>query len=141
MTQWNSHAGQLGRRFEDGDPLAREQMKDIVIELQRALLTNLRENNAHLDLLALLQASDRGRKDTILVFHNLYQRLAQAASIPSAIDFGPIPFDPTSRLWYWMNLIENQYLAQVPSSRYIQSLPSSPGGGSCRQHRRGHRLI
>ncbi|KAJ5433507.1 uncharacterized protein N7458_012663 [Penicillium daleae] len=128
VTQWNSHAGQLGRRFEDGDPLAREQMKDIVIELQRALLTNLRENNAHLDLLALLQASDRGRKDTILVFHNLYQRLAQAASIPAAIDFGPIPFDPTSRLWYWMNLIENQYLAQVPSSRYIQSLPSSPGG-------------
>lgn len=128
MTQWNSYAGQMGRRFEDGDRVAREQMKDIVIELQRALLANLRENNAQLNLFALLQASDRGRTETIWVFRNLQQRLAQAASIPSPLDFGSVPFDPASRLWYWINLIEDHYRAQFPPSRYIHSLPSSPGG-------------
>ncbi|KAJ5152652.1 uncharacterized protein N7482_009130 [Penicillium canariense] len=128
LTQWSAHAGRLGRRFEDGDAIAREQMKDIVIELQRALLTNLRENNAHLDILSLLHASDRGRKDTIQVFHALYQRLAQVASIPWPMDSGPALIDPLSRLGYWINLIENQPIAQVPSSRYIQSLSSSPVG-------------
>lgn len=103
-------------------------MKDIVIELQRALLTNLRENNAQIDLLALLQASDRGRVRTIFVFQSLYQRLAQAAAIPSPIDMGPAFVDPASNLWYWMKLIESQHMAQAASSRYIQSLPSSPGG-------------
>lgn len=103
-------------------------MKDIVIELQRALLTNLRENNAQIDLLALLQASDRGRVRTIFVFHSLYQRLAQAAAIPSPIDMGPALVDPASNLWYWMKLIESQHMVQAASSRYIQSLPSSPRG-------------
>ncbi|KAF3402080.1 hypothetical protein F1880_009867 [Penicillium rolfsii] len=127
MTQWNSYASQMGRRFEDGDRVAREQMKDIVIELQRALLANLRQNNAQLNLYALLQASDRGRTDTLWVFRNLHQRLAQAASIPSPFDFGPVPFDPAERLWYWINLIEKQYWAQIPPSQYTQRGPSSPG--------------
>ncbi|CEJ61585.1 hypothetical protein PMG11_10115 [Penicillium brasilianum] len=127
LTEWNAHASRLGRHFEDGDPLAREQMKDIVIELQSALLTNLRENNAEFDMLALVQASDRGRVRTITVFHNLYQRLTQAAPIPPPISFGPVPIDPTSRLFYWINLIEKQYLAQLPPSRYVQSRSSFPG--------------
>ncbi|KAJ5378108.1 uncharacterized protein N7496_005517 [Penicillium cataractarum] len=127
LTEWNAHTSRLGRHFEDGDPLAREQMKDIVIELQSALLANLRENNADFDLMALVQASDRGRIKTITVFHNLYQRLTQAAPIPPPISFGPVPIDPASRLFYWINLIENQYLAQLPSSRYIQSRSSFPG--------------
>ena len=135
LTQWNARAAHLGRRYEEGDAIAREQMKDIVITLQSALLTHLRWAEGHearLDMLKLLAASDRGRARTISVLHDLYQRQAQSAAIPwpIALAAGPAVVDPTSSLGYYMDLIEKLSSSQPADARnWSDGGWATPGGG------------
>ncbi|KAJ5667744.1 uncharacterized protein N7477_006314 [Penicillium maclennaniae] len=128
LTHWNIRAAHLGRRYEEGDAIAREQMKDIVITLQSALLTHLRYAEGHearLDMVKLLAASDRGRASTISVLHDLYQRQAQTAAVPwpIALPVGPSVVDPASSLGYYMGLIDRQSSSPLSDSR------KRPGGG------------
>ncbi|KAJ6138735.1 hypothetical protein N7471_005221 [Penicillium samsonianum] len=78
--RFDQHNQELGRRYEDGDSIAREQMKDIIITLQGALLRHLREaqeQGTTPDLMALQIESDQGRVRTLLVLGDLYQRLSR----------------------------------------------------------------
>lgn len=134
LTHWNAHAARLGARYEEGDSIAREQMKDIVINLQWALLTHLRcagENNVSIDILALLSASDYGRARTISVLHELYQRLAQTAPIPWPIVAGSPVIDPSSSLGYYVDLIERLSVSQTADARSLPTgLPALTGAFS-----------
>ncbi|KAJ5119353.1 hypothetical protein N7448_010022 [Penicillium atrosanguineum] len=135
LTHWNIRAAHLGRRYEEGDAIAREQMKDIVITLQSALLTHLRYAEGHearLDMLKLLAASDRGRASTISVLHDLYQRQAQTAAVPwpIALAVGPPVVDPSSSLAYYMGLIERLSSSQVADTRDWSRGGRASGGTS-----------
>ncbi|KAJ5344314.1 uncharacterized protein N7506_002679 [Penicillium brevicompactum] len=87
MCQYNEHRQELGRRYEEGDSIAREQMKDIIITLQGALLRHLREaqeRGASLDLMALQIESDQGRVRTLAILGDLYHRLARPSPVLSS---------------------------------------------------------
>ncbi|OQD89530.1 hypothetical protein PENANT_c002G08711 [Penicillium antarcticum] len=88
VSQYKRHHQELGRLYEEGDSIAREQMKDIIITLQGALLRHLREaqeQGSSLDLMALQVESEQGRVRTLVILGDLYQRLARASSIPPTI--------------------------------------------------------
>ncbi|KAJ5110476.1 hypothetical protein N7532_001011 [Penicillium argentinense] len=122
LTQWNGHVSRLGHRFEMGDDIAQATMKDILIGLQIALLTHLRENGVHLDIFALLNVSDLSRARTISALHELYQRMAQAAPIPWHMT-SPVPpglpvVEPGSGLARYILDIERLSSASSHSYRY-----------------------
>ncbi|KAJ5910604.1 hypothetical protein N7504_005247 [Penicillium tannophilum] len=111
LAHWNDHVSRLGRRYEEGDNLSREQMKDIVITLQGMLLTHLSravDQRVSLDVMAVLSASDYGRSCTISVLHELYQRIAQSAPVPWPVGVGTVyaTVDPTSTIGYYIQLLE-----------------------------------
>ena len=88
LSQYNRHHQELGRLYAEGDSTAREQMKDIIITLQGALLRHLREaqeQGSSLDLMALQLESEQGRVRTLVILGDLYQRLARASPIPPTI--------------------------------------------------------
>ncbi|KAJ5384233.1 hypothetical protein N7517_002144 [Penicillium concentricum] len=83
--RFDQHHQELGQRWELGDAIAREQMKDIIITLQGALLRHLREaqeRGTTLDLNALQIESDQGRVRTITILGELYQRLSRPSHVP-----------------------------------------------------------
>ncbi|KXG48558.1 uncharacterized protein PGRI_024280 [Penicillium griseofulvum] len=83
--RFDQHHQELGRRYEEGDAIAREQMKDIIITLQGALLRHLREaqeRGTTLDLMALQIESDQGRVRTLAILGDLYQRLSRPSHVP-----------------------------------------------------------
>lgn len=95
LSQYNQHHRELGRRYEEGDSIAREQMKDIIITLQGALLRHLREaqeQGTTLDLMALQIESEQGRVRTLVILGDLYQRLARSSPVPPPI---LMSIDPT----------------------------------------------
>ncbi|KAJ5652864.1 hypothetical protein N7507_010290 [Penicillium longicatenatum] len=111
LAHWNAHVSRLGQRYEEGDTISREQMKDIVITLQGMLLTHLSravDQRVSLDVVAVLSASDYGRSCTISVLHELYQRIAQSAPVPWPIGVGSVyaTVDPTSSIGYYIQLLE-----------------------------------
>ncbi|KAL2001016.1 hypothetical protein VTN02DRAFT_2329 [Thermoascus thermophilus] len=81
--EYDDHHRRCGPRYAHGDPIAREQLKDVLITLQSALLRNLRRlwqhDDAEPDLAALHAASDRCRIDAVVALCQLEQRLAAAA--------------------------------------------------------------
>lgn len=85
LSQYNQHHQELGRRYEEGDSIAREQMKDIIITLQGALLRHLREaqeQGTTLDLMALQIESEQGRVRTLVILGDLYYRIARPSPVP-----------------------------------------------------------
>ncbi|OQE45898.1 hypothetical protein PENCOP_c001G07100 [Penicillium coprophilum] len=85
QSRFDQHHQELGRRYWDGDAIAREQMKDIIITLQGALLRHLREaqeQGTTLDLNALQIESDQGRVRTLAILGDLYLRLSRPSHIP-----------------------------------------------------------
>ncbi|CAG8294758.1 unnamed protein product [Penicillium salamii] len=95
LSQYKEYHQEIGRRYEEGDSLAREQMKDIIITLQGALLRHLREaqeKGVNLDLMALQIESDQGRVRTLVVLGDLFQRLARSSAMLPSISMS---IDPT----------------------------------------------
>ncbi|KAJ5960709.1 uncharacterized protein N7479_007859 [Penicillium vulpinum] len=93
-SQYDQHHRELGRPYETGDAIAREQMKDIIITLQGALLWHLREaqeQGTTLDLRALQIESDRGRVRTLVILRELYQRLSIPPPVPPTISMSIDP--------------------------------------------------
>ncbi|KAJ5795824.1 uncharacterized protein N7518_004364 [Penicillium psychrosexuale] len=128
-SRFNQYRQELGWRYEEGDAIAREQMKDIIIKLQGALLRHLREaqdRGTTLDLMALQRESDQDRADTMLILGGLYQRLSR----PSF----PLPIDPTSRRMasygheYSLHGQDRYSLSHSSGSGYISGYPVSPAG-------------
>ncbi|KAJ5499482.1 hypothetical protein N7453_008533 [Penicillium expansum] len=96
--QFNQHSRELGRRYEQGDSIAREHMKDIIITLQGALLRHLREaqeQGTTPDLMALQIESDQGRVRTLVILGDLYQRLSRPSPVPPSFS---MPIDPNYRM-------------------------------------------
>ncbi|OQE18711.1 hypothetical protein PENSTE_c017G00680 [Penicillium steckii] len=131
LTQWNGHVGRLGHRFEVGDEIAQATMKDILIGLQLALLTHLRENGVHLDIFALLNVSDLSRARTISALHELYQRLAQQAPIPwhmtSPVAPGLPYIEPGSGIARYIGVIETLSSSQPPPEQISYSTSGTGG--------------
>ncbi|KAL1881596.1 hypothetical protein Plec18167_003193 [Paecilomyces lecythidis] len=120
QTAYDSNFRRFGAQYEQGDQIAREQMKDIIINLQRALLTNLRtasEDDVEVNFVALQIASDDSRVNAVMALCELYQRMAVAAPILT----GPGPMSiPRAR--------DTQFTTQFSSSPTDQrySFASTP---------------
>lgn len=134
-THWHAHATRLGRRFEEGDDLSREQMKDIVINLQSMLLGHLRasvEGNTSLDMRSLLWASNNGSSQTILVLSGLRERIAQSGPSSSYIPVVESSVDPFPGLAHYTQSYETRDPPQHPASNSwtiplgSSSMPSAP---------------
>lgn len=82
--QYDNDFRRFGQKYAQGDRIAGEQMKDIIINLQMALLMNLRValvDDVELDFGALQLVSDKNRVDAVMALCQLYQRMASAAPI------------------------------------------------------------
>lgn len=94
QTQFDLHNQELGYRYERGDSIAREHMKDIIITLQGALLRHLREaqeQGTTPDLMALQIESDQGRVRTLVILGDLYQRLSRPSPVPPSVSMSIDP--------------------------------------------------
>ncbi|KAK4871117.1 hypothetical protein LT330_000354 [Penicillium expansum] len=126
--QFNQHSRELGRRYEQGDSIAREHMKDIIITLQGALLRHLREaqeQGTTPDLMALQIESDQGRVRTLVILGDLYQRLSRPSPVPPSFS---MPIDPNYRM---MNSYGRGYPPNGPDrywSPHTLDMGYPPGG-------------
>lgn len=74
----------FGQAFANGDQIAREALKDVLIELQSSLLTqlaSLAHNSDNVDFSTLVEISDHGRRKSVGALWELYTRMAAAAAI------------------------------------------------------------
>ncbi|KIW11933.1 hypothetical protein PV08_09206 [Exophiala spinifera] len=81
-SQYDHDFRRFGETYARGDSIAREQMKDVVITLQK-VNTHLREvfmDDASLDLTMLKETSDDSRVNAIVCLGQLYQRMSTAAA-------------------------------------------------------------
>ncbi|KAJ9267163.1 hypothetical protein DTO212C5_6081 [Paecilomyces variotii] len=84
QTQYDSNFRRFGTRYEQGDQIAREQMKDIIIKLQMALLKSLSgasNGDVEVDFAVLQMVSEDSRFSAIRALYELYQRMEAAAPI------------------------------------------------------------
>ncbi|KAJ5773696.1 hypothetical protein N7457_008592 [Penicillium paradoxum] len=135
LSQYNQHQQELGRRYEEGDYIAREQMKDIIITLQGALLRHLREaqeQGTTLDLMALQIESEQGRVRTLVILGDLYHRLARPSPVPPPF---AMSIDPTYRRvesfdrGYYPHNPDGFLPSPTPEIRYSSaSYPTLPHG-------------
>ncbi|KAL8775986.1 MAG: hypothetical protein Q9213_008417 [Squamulea squamosa] len=73
----------FGSRYAQGDKLALDSLKDILIDLQGSLIRHLRraqEDDNMADFGTLVDASDIGRIRTVTALHELYMRVALGAT-------------------------------------------------------------
>ncbi|KAJ5434676.1 hypothetical protein N7491_005271 [Penicillium cf. griseofulvum] len=135
--RFDQHHQELGRRYEEGDAIAREQMKDIIITLQGALLRHLREaqeQGTTLDLMALQIESDQGRVRTLAILGDLYQRLSRPSHVPPSfsmfIDPNYHSMSPHSR-GYPSNSLDGYLQSHTSEMPYFSGrYPVSPGSYS-----------
>lgn len=83
QSQYDHDVRRFGETYARGDAIAREQMKDILIALQRAIITHLREvymDEAYLDLHSLKETSDDSRVNATVCLGQLYQRMSTATA-------------------------------------------------------------
>lgn len=112
------------QRYALGDHIAREQLKDIVINLQMALLTNLSESltrDVELNLGVLQIASDNSRVDAVMAMCQLYQRLSQAE---------PLRITPTSRVSTLSSGMGYSPLSQSPPDHRLSHVSTMSSTGS-----------
>ncbi|KAJ6115388.1 hypothetical protein N7486_001166 [Penicillium sp. IBT 16267x] len=128
LAHWNAHASRLGRRYEEGDTISRERMKDIVNTLQGMLLTHLSrsvDQRVSLDVMAALSASNYGRSCTI-------SRIAQSAPVPWPVGVGSVyaTVDPTSTIGYYIQLLEQgRSLSRTSESSRLGGFVATPPTG------------
>ncbi|KAJ9602776.1 hypothetical protein H2200_012556 [Cladophialophora chaetospira] len=81
--QYDHDVRRFGETYARGDAVAREQMKDVLINLQQAVLSHLREvfmDEAALDLHMLKETSDDSRVNATVCLGQLYQRMSTATA-------------------------------------------------------------
>ncbi|KAK5210861.1 hypothetical protein LTR47_001582 [Exophiala xenobiotica] len=82
QSQYDHDVRRFGETYARGDATAREQMKDIVISIQR-INTHLREvfmDDTSLNLHIMKETSDDGRVNATVCLGQLYQRMSTAAA-------------------------------------------------------------
>lgn len=82
QSQYDHDFRRFGETYARGDAVAREQMRDVVITLQK-VITHLREvfmDDASLDLRMLKETSDDSRVNATVCLGQLYQRMSTAAA-------------------------------------------------------------
>ncbi len=82
QSQYDHDVRRFGEIYARGDAIAREQMKDIVITIQK-INTHLREvfmDDASLNLHVLKETSDDSRVNATVCLGQLYQRMSTAAA-------------------------------------------------------------
>lgn len=97
--QYDSDFRKFGETYARGDSIAREQLKDVLITLQMAVLSNLSGvslGTRMLDHRALQIASDDSRVNAVLCLAQWQQRLSSAATAQQHMST-PYPFDHHSR--------------------------------------------
>lgn len=80
----DSGVEKFGQAFANGDQIAREALKDVLIDLQSSLLTqlaSLADSNDVVDFSTLVEISDLGRRKSVGALWELYTRMAAAAAI------------------------------------------------------------
>jgi hypothetical protein len=129
--QYDSDFRRFGQRYAQGDSMARESLKDIIINLHLTLLTNLQvasTDDDDLDLSALRNASDNCRVDAVMTLCQLYQRMSMEASMPTEpipIAIGSAEIDPN----------RNQPLSYGISSNFGRQLsPQTYRRPNCHRH-------
>lgn len=83
QSQYDHDVRRFGETYARGDAVAREQMKDILITLQQAVISHLREvfmDEASLNLHALKETSDDCRVNATVCLGQLYQRMSTATA-------------------------------------------------------------
>jgi len=92
----DSGVEKFGQAFADGDQIAREALKDVLIALQSSLLKQL-ASTAHsdegIDFSILVEISDLGRRKSVGALWELYTRMAAAATLgqhPSMLQRPPV---------------------------------------------------
>ncbi|EXJ94352.1 hypothetical protein A1O1_02746 [Capronia coronata CBS 617.96] len=83
QSQYDHDVRRFGETYARGDATAREEMKDILIALQKAVITHLREvymDEASLDLHSLKETSDDSRVNATVCLGQLYQRMSTATA-------------------------------------------------------------
>lgn len=83
QSQYDHDVRRFGETYARGDSIAREQMKDILITLQHAVISHLREvfmDDTALDLHSLKETSDDSRVNAIVCLGQLYQRMSTATA-------------------------------------------------------------
>ena len=83
QSQYDHDVRRFGETYARGDAVAREQMKDILIALQQAVISHLREvfmDEASLNLHALKETSDNCRVNATVCLGQLYQRMSTASA-------------------------------------------------------------
>jgi hypothetical protein len=133
--QYRQELGPRYKEYDDGDSIAREQMKDIIIKLQGAMLKHLREaqeRGTTLDLMALQIESEQGRVRTLVILGDLYHRLARPSPVPA---FFSMSIDPTYRREepygheYYPHSPDAYLPSPAPDSRYLSGgYPFATGG-------------
>ncbi|KAK2759973.1 hypothetical protein FQN54_002709 [Arachnomyces sp. PD_36] len=81
--QYDHDFRRFGETYAQGDQIARDSMKDIIINLQMALITSLHEalqTDLELNYESLLIASDNTRTNAVVCLGQLHQRLASQPS-------------------------------------------------------------
>src|ERR1700753_2916516 len=83
QSQYDHDVRRFGETYVRGDSVAREQMKDILIHLQQAVISHLREvfmDESALDLHMLKETSDDCRVNATVCLGQLYQRMSTATA-------------------------------------------------------------
>jgi hypothetical protein len=97
--QYDSDFRKFGETYARGDNIAREQLKDVLITLQMAVLSNLTgvwTEARSLDYKALQVAADDSRVNAVLCLIQWQQRLSSAATAQQQKS-PPYPLDSNSR--------------------------------------------
>jgi hypothetical protein len=111
--QYDHDYRRWGQRYSQGDAIARESLKDIIIHLQSALLTNLQhawQDDVEIDFRTLQVVSDDSRVKAVMTLCQLYQRLSEEAPIVLV----PATFTPP------------QHVARVSTVSTIGSVSPAP---------------
>ncbi|MCJ1350847.1 MAG: hypothetical protein MMC33_000828 [Icmadophila ericetorum] len=95
--QYDRGCGRVGEPFKQGDQIAREELKDVIIYLQSQVITNLKlawKQEAFVDFHVLEKASDDSQDRAIMCLLQLQQRLLVAAPIDRPLYSPPPPAAP-----------------------------------------------
>lgn len=117
--QYEFDARRFGDAFSTGDQIARDSLKDIIIHIQRQIISNLKlqwQQETMTDFTPLQDASDSSQNQVLLVLIQLQQRILVSGAIENMRP-PPLFYDPPA--------VRNADL-QRPGHPRISSVPTTP---------------
>lgn len=117
--QYEFDARRFGDAFSTGDQIARDSLKDIIIHIQRQIISNLKlqwQQETMIDFSPLQDASDSSQNQVLLVLIQLQQRILVSGAIENMRP-PPLFYDPPA--------VRNADL-QLPRHRQIGNVSTTP---------------